>query len=86
MDVSTETRRTLLAMPGCGPLSAAKIVAETAGVARFPTEAAFARFAGVAPTPAWSGSTRGRMRYVKSGNRQINTALHRIAMTQLRGA
>lgn len=71
-------------MPGCGPLSAAKIIAETADVARFPTEAAFARFAGVAPTPAWSGSTQGRMRYVKSGNRQINTALHRIAMTQLR--
>jgi transposase len=75
---------TLLAMPGRGPLSAAKIIAETASVARFPTEAAFARFAGVAPTPAWSGSTQGRIRYVKSGNRQINTALHRIAMTQLR--
>jgi transposase len=74
----------LLAVPGCGPLSAAKIVAETAGVARFPTEAAFARFAGVAPSPAWSGSTVGRMRYIKSGNRQVNTALHRIAMTQLR--
>ncbi len=68
----------LLAVPGCGPLSAAKIIAETADIARFSTEAAFARFAGVAPTPAWSGNTQGRMRYVKSGNRQVNTALHRF--------
>lgn len=74
----------LLAVPGCGPLSAAKIVAETAGVQRFPTEAAFARFAGVAPSPVWSGATRGRVRYVKTGNRQVNAALHRIALTQLR--
>jgi hypothetical protein len=34
----------LLAVPGCGPLSAAKIVAETAGVYRFSTEATFAPF------------------------------------------
>lgn len=76
--------RNLLAIPGCGDLSAAKIVAETAGVQRFATEAAFARFAGVAPEPAWSGATEGRMRYVKGGNRRINAALHRIAVTQLR--
>ena len=75
----------LLEIPGCGDLSAAKIFAETAGVQRFPTEAAFARFAGVAPEPAWSGSTQGRMRYIKGGNRRINAALHRIAITQLRG-
>ena len=74
----------LLAVAGCGPLSAAKILAQTADVARFPSEAALARFAGVAPSPAWSGSTTGRMRYVKGDNRQINTALHRIALTQLR--
>lgn len=75
----------LLAIYGCGDLSAAKIVAETAGVERFPTEAAFARFAGVAPEPAWSGKTEGRMRYVRTGNRRLNAGLHRIAITQLRG-
>jgi transposase len=74
----------LLSIPGCGPLSAAKIVAETANVERFATEAAFASFAGVTPTPKWSGTSRNRMRYVKRGNRQINAALHRIALTQLR--
>ncbi len=42
---------TLVAMPGAGPLSAAKIVGEAAGVSRFTSEAAFARLAGIAPIP-----------------------------------
>lgn len=75
---------TLLAIRGCGELTAAKIVGETAGVTRFKSEAAFARHSGVAPIPAWSGNTQGRMRLSRSGNRQLNTALHRIAITQIR--
>lgn len=75
---------TLLAMPGCGPLTAAKIVGETAGVARFKSEAAFARHAGIAPIPVWSGNTAGRVRLTRSGNRQLNAAIHRIAITQAR--
>lgn len=74
----------LLAIPGCGPLSAAKLVGETAGITRFPNDAAFARYAGVAPVPVWSGTTAGRVRMTRSGNRQINAALHRIAITQTR--
>jgi transposase len=74
----------LLAMPGCGELTAAKLVGETAGVARFKSEAAFARHAGVAPVPVWSGNTAGRVRMTRSGNRQLNAALHRIAVTQIR--
>ncbi|MGH3995108.1 MAG: IS110 family transposase, partial [Pseudonocardiaceae bacterium] len=42
------TATALLAMPGVGALTAAKIVGETAGVARFKSEAAFARHAGIA--------------------------------------
>ncbi len=75
---------TLLAMPGCGALSAAKIVGETAGVARFRSEACFAHHAGVAPIPVWSGNTAGRVRMTRAGNRQLNAALHRIAVTQIR--
>jgi transposase len=75
---------TLLAMPGCGELTAAKLVGEAAGVTRFKSEAAFARHAGVAPIPVWSGNTVGRVRMTRSGNRQLNTALHRIAVTQIR--
>jgi transposase len=74
----------LLAMPGCGELTAAKLVGEAAGVARFKSEAAFARHAGVAPIPVWSGNTAGRVRMTRSGNRQLNAALHRIAVTQIR--
>lgn len=74
----------LLAMPGCGDLTAAKLVGEAAGVTRFKSEAAFARHAGVAPIPVWSGNTAGRVRMTRSGNRQLNAALHRIAVTQIR--
>jgi transposase len=74
----------LLAFPGCGELTAAKLVGEVAGVTRFRSEAAFARYAGVAPVPHWSGSKAVRLRTSRSGNRQVNAALYRIAMTQIR--
>jgi len=74
----------LLTMPGCGELTAGKLIGETARVTRFKSEAAFARHAGVAPIPVWSGSTAGRVRMTRSGNRQLNAALHRIAVTQIR--
>lgn len=74
----------LLELQGCGGLTAAKIVGETAGIARFAHEAKYAMHAGVAPIPVWSGRTAGRVRMNKSGNRQLNAALHRIAVTQIR--
>lgn len=76
------TTLTLLELPGCGPLGAAKIVGETAGVGRFKNEAAFARFAGVVPVPYWSANT-GTVRSMKTGNRRMNSALHRIALIQI---
>lgn len=74
----------LLALPGCGELTAAKILGETAGINRFATDSKYAMHAGVAPIPVWSGRTQGRVRVNKSGNRQLNAALHRIAVTQIR--
>jgi len=73
----------LLAIPGCAALTAAKIVAETAQIGRFPTEGHFARYAGTAPVPASSGATH-RHRFNRRGNRQLNAAIHRVAVTQLR--
>lgn len=73
----------LLALPGCGPLSAAKLVGETADPTRFKSADAFAMWAGVAPIPVWSGNTE-RFRLNRGGNRQVNAALYRIAVTQLR--
>ena len=39
--------------------------------------------AGVAPIPASSGKTT-RYRLARGGNRQLNAALHRIAISQIR--
>lgn len=73
----------LLALVGCGPLTAAKLVGETAGVDRFRSKEAFARHNGTAPVPVWSGNTV-RHRLSRGGNRQLNVAIHRIAITQVR--
>jgi transposase len=79
-----ELGSTLPTLPGCAELTAAKLISEAANVDRFPNENAFARYAGLAPIPAWSGSTNGRLSVCRSGNRQINTAIHRIAVVQVR--
>jgi transposase len=73
----------LLELPGCGTLCAAKLIAEVAGVERFADEAKLAMLAGVAPLDASSGRQQ-RHRLNRKGNRQLNLALHRIAVTQAR--
>ena len=75
----------LLAIPGCGVLSAAVIVGETADAHRFRSKDAYARFTGTAPIPVWSGDSHGKVRLNSGGNRAINCALHMIAVTQARG-
>jgi transposase len=71
----------LLAERGCGPLTAAKLIGEIAGVERFATDAKLARNAGSAPIPASSGN-RTRHRLDRGGNRQLNCALHRLAVNK----
>ena len=71
----------LLAEPGFGPLTAAKLVGEIAGAQRFATDAKLARAAGIAPIPVSSGNTN-RHRLDRGGNRQINATIHRIAVTR----
>lgn len=83
-DRADELAPTLLDIDGCAQLSAAKIIGEAAGIERFKSEHAFACHAGVAPIPAWSGANQGQMRLSRSGNRQLNAALHRITVTQIR--
>jgi transposase len=73
----------LLALPGCGPLTAAKLIAEVASVERFDSHAKLAKLAGVAPLDASSGKQQ-RHRLNRKGNRQLNLALHRIAVSQAR--
>ncbi len=73
----------LLAVPGVAELTAAKIVAQTADVRRFKSKDAYARHNGTAPLPVWSGN-QIRHRLSRTGNRQLNCAIHRIAVTQIR--
>ena len=73
----------LLEIPGCGALTAAKLVGEAADITRFKSRDAYAMWAGVAPIPVWSANNQ-RFRLNRGGNRQTNAAIHRIAITQLR--
>jgi len=80
--LASQVAPSLLALTGCGHLTAAKLVGQTAGITRFRSRAAFARHNGTAPVPVWSGNTV-RHRLNRGGDRQLNVALHRIAITQL---
>jgi len=71
----------LLAERGCGPLTAAKLIGEIAGADRFSTDAKLARTSGTAPIPASTGQTN-RHRLDRGGNRQLNCALHRLAVNK----
>jgi len=81
--LAAELAPTLMSLPGCAGLTAAKLLAETADVHRFHSSGAFAMHNGTAPIPVWSGNQQ-RHRLNRGGNRQLNVALHRIAITQLR--
>jgi transposase len=76
-------RPALLAEQGLGVLTAATLIGRTAGAERFPTDAHFARQAGVAPIPVSSGR-KDRHRLHRGGDRQLNRALHVIAITRAR--
>ena len=85
-DLAPRVRRlapSLLALAGCGVLTAAKLVGETADIRRFRSKDAYARHNGTAPLPVWSGNKQ-RYRLSRTGNRQLNLGLHRIALTQAR--
>jgi len=81
--LTTRLAPSLLELEGCGALTAAKLVAETADVTRFSSRGGYARSNGTAPIPASSGSHQ-RVRLNRGGNRQLNAGLHRVAITQIR--
>ena len=77
----TAHRPQLLAELGCGPLTAAILIGRTAGAQRFATDASFASQCGTAPLPCSSGQRTGH-RLNRGGDRQLNHALHIIAITR----
>ena len=74
-------RPQLLAEQGCGALTAAILIGHTAGVKRFGKDSSFALLTGTAPIPCSSGQ-RTQHRLNRGGDRQLNHALHIIAITR----
>lgn len=73
----------LLSQPGIGTITAAQFLISWSHAGRIRSEAAFASLGGAAPIPASSG-TVVRHRLNRSGDRQLNRALHTVALSRLR--
>ena len=82
-DLTASIAPNLTSVHGVGVITAAKLIGEVAGIERFKSKDAFARYNGTAPLPVWS-SNKIRHRLSRVGNRQVNSAIHRIALTQAR--
>ncbi len=79
----TASGTTLTETPGIGPITAAKIIGHSGAIGRFPDRGHYASYAGTAPIEASSGDVQ-RHRLSRRGNRQLNSALHGVAITQMR--
>lgn len=82
-DLVEQTAPGLSAQPGLGALTGAQILLSWSHAGRMPSEATFAALAGVCPIPASSGQTI-RHRLNRGGDRQLNSALHRLVLTRCR--
>ena len=78
-----KTETSLTSIPGVGPFIAAKILGEVGDPSRVRSKPAFAVLSGTAPLSASSGQVQ-RHRLNRGGNRQLNWALHYIALVQCR--
>jgi transposase len=82
-ELLSATGSTLTQLHGIGPSGAARLLVEVGDITRFPDKAHFASWNGTAPIDASSGE-HVRHRLSRAGNRQINRALHIMAVVQLR--
>ena len=73
----------VIEVDGVGPIVSGRLLARTRQMSRFPTAAAFASYAGVAPVEV-SSADRVRHRLPRGGDRQLNLALHIVAVNQIR--
>jgi transposase len=77
-------RPDLLEQLGVGPIVAATVLCAWSHPGRIHSEAAFAMLAGAAPIPANSGQVTTHHRLNRYGDRQLNRALHTIALSRIR--
>jgi transposase len=78
-----DTGSRLTKIDGVGPVIAGRLLGRTRQASRFATASPFANYAGVAPVEVASAD-RARHRLPRGGDRQLNLALHIIALTQVR--
>jgi transposase len=77
-----ENKQTLATASGCGVVIAAELIGEIGDINRFHSPGALAKYAGCAPREHSSGKTI-RWRKTRSGNRRLNRAFHRMALSQI---
>ena len=82
MTALLDERYTIHTASGCGPVIAAAIIGEIGDIARFKSPASLAKYAGCAPRECSSGKTT-KWRKTRSGNRRLNCAFHRMALSQI---
>jgi len=68
---------------GIGAITAGRLIGRTGRAGRFPSSASFANYAGAAPIEIASAD-KARHRLSRGGDRQLNAALHTVAITQIR--
>src|SRR6476661_354495 len=79
----SELAPTLLEECGVGPVCGAQLLVSSGDPGRMRSEAAFAALAGTSPVDASSGKQR-RHRLNRGGDRQLNWALHVVALQRVR--
>lgn len=72
----------LTSIHGCGMVTACSIVSEVITIKRFKDKHHFSMYTGIAPTPHSSGRKQ-KMHTNPFGNRQLNRAIHTIALSQI---
>jgi transposase len=82
LEILTELAPALLEECGVGPVCAAQLLVSSGDPNRMASEASFAALAGTSPLDASSGHQR-RHRLNRGGDRQLNRALHVIALARI---
>jgi len=82
LNILTDVAPELLAECGVGPVCAAQLLVSSGDPQRMASEASFAALAGTNPLDASSGQQR-RHRLNRGGDRQLNWALHVIALARI---
>lgn len=77
-----KTGQKLETLNGCGIVLTSQVLSEIRNITRFRSPQALAKYAGLCPREKSSGKTHRHIK-TKSGNRKLNMAIHRIALSQI---